>query len=446
MEFQFSMNKSVGAKDPRDTSKPTRLVILAEFSGDAECSTTLRRVDIDNFEARLSQLSPSLKWSTDDETLLHEFTARSLDDFHPDALVDDLCWIELANGSKSSSAQQPSAVAATESAPQKPESSDDTLDRLFGTQRSERTNDGSITNNRAASVVDQFIKNALSGNANTLTKTGTSANKDQHAAEKTQQLRQLLSDRKFTSLEQLWRGLDFLLREVVTGERVVVDIVDVNWTLLKNESKAGVSDSGSLILDLLEKSAHTCGETILFGCHDCNDDDVELVEYLSQIARASGTVFISASQYSEIHWRSKLSAAAAEHCGLLYPQVLLRLPYGRSYEPIDAFDFEELQNGLETPPAGNPVWPAAVMIGQALDNGARLDEIRGGLEIDSLPAYSCRLPNGDVHWQPACTETLTDRDADRLDSAGINSLIASRSDARVRLPTLLSVAGHALTV
>lgn len=86
------------------------------------------------------------------------------------------------------------------------------------------------------------------------------------------------------------------------------------------------------------------------------------------------------------------------------PRVLLRLPYGRAADPVEAFDFEELspERRHEEYLWGNPAFACALLLAQAYAAGGWAMPPGDYLEVADLPAHTYREAGESV--LQACAE------------------------------------------
>jgi predicted component of type VI protein secretion system len=167
-----------------------------------------------------------------------------------------------------------------------------------------------------------------------------------------------------------------------------------------------------------------------------SDADLGLLAALGLIAsRAGGPLLAGADlalagdpRKEGTSWSALRRSEAARWIGLAAPRVLLRLPYGRSSDPIEAFAFEEFAG----PPVhdellwGNGGLALATLIGQGFT--ARGWEMEPGdvREVGELPAYTFDR-DGERQMQPCAERLLSERDIDALLQSGLVP-IASRRD------------------
>jgi predicted component of type VI protein secretion system len=132
------------------------------------------------------------------------------------------------------------------------------------------------------------------------------------------------------------------------------------------------------------------------------------------------------------------TGSAGPHVGLTVPRFLLRQPYGRSSDPIQAFSFEEQppRPDHESFLWGNPAFACALVIARALQGSAVGAEIG---TITDLPAFD--FSSGDEHRLQPCAEVcLTETGIDAIVSRGVMPLVSFKDRNAIRLVTLQSIA------
>ena len=100
---------------------------------------------------------------------------------------------------------------------------------------------------------------------------------------------------------------------------------------------------------------------------------------LAQVAAAAGAPFIAGvgpdplqTPFHDQHpliqdaWTALQELPAAAYLGLAAPRFLLRMPYGKKTDPIDAFAFEEFtrQGGLSGMLWGHPALAPALLLAE----------------------------------------------------------------------------------
>ncbi len=137
---------------------------------------------------------------------------------------------------------------------------------------------------------------------------------------------------------------------------------------------------------------------------------------------------------------------AAAYLGLATPRFLLRMPYGRRSDPIDAFSFEEFtrQSGLSGMLWGHPALLAGLLLAQGWGKqGAKMQP--GSLTVvGDMPYYVYYGADGEPVALP-CTERLySERQAVQVSTYRVMPLFSLRGRPEVRLGGFTSLAGGTL--
>ena len=148
-------------------------------------------------------------------------------------------------------------------------------------------------------------------------------------------------------------------------------------------------------------------------------------------------------------WRPKRSGAG-DHCaavlgaswlGLALPRILLRNPYGKRTDPVEAFDFEEIADVHEHEAFlwGNPAFACAQLLGAAFEEQGWSLQPGERLEIDDLPAYTYQ-EDGESRLLPCAELCLTERAAEAILERGLMPLMSYKNRDAVRLARFQSLA------
>ena len=140
-------------------------------------------------------------------------------------------------------------------------------------------------------------------------------------------------------------------------------------------------------------------------------------------------------------WAEVRSMPESRFVGLTWPRLILRLPYGKQTDPIEAFDFEEVPtvHGHEDYLWGNGAFAAALtMAREELDPSG---DLAG--DIGDLPAFTY-LEDGEPTLKPCAEFCMTERAADEVLARGIMPLMSYKNRNAVRLIRLQSIGATAL--
>jgi len=419
MEFDLGFGRS---GRPRDETEPMRLLVLGDFSGKAAteraplASRPAPRVDIDNFDDLMRRLAPRVSVPAG------EIRFEQIDDFHPDRLYARLDLFK----------------ALREARTRPPASSDDLLGRLLGKPAESgappAASPGGLTGLIRDIVAPHIVKD-------------TSAQTETYVAAVdaaiAQQMRALLHDPAFQSIEAAWRGVRWLVSSLeldeqlqlhlfdVTREELLADIVAAQGTLAQTGVYRAVVDRSRNVPGGERWSALV--GLMQFGPSDA---DIGLLAALGLIASQAGGPLLAGADLTLagddagalVGWQALRRSEAARWIGLAAPRVLLRMPYGKGSDPIEAFAFEELAG----PPVqdellwGHASLAMALLIGRSFI--ARGWEMEPGdeREIGDLPAYTF-VRDGEREMQPCGERPLSESQTNTLLKAGLVP-IASRRD------------------
>src|SRR6185503_11535529 len=197
-----------------------------------------------------------------------------------------------------------------------------------------------------------------------------------------EQMRTLLHAPRFQSLEASWRGVQWLISNLELDENLQLHLFDVAREELLADFVAAqgkVAQSGlyRAVVERWRGVPGGQGWSVLVGLIDFgpSNSDVGLLAALGLIASQAGGPLLAGAEWTLTGddagalaaWHALRRSEAAPWIGLAAPRVLLRLPYGKVSDPIDAFAFEEIvgppeQDGLLW---ANASLAVALLIGRA---------------------------------------------------------------------------------
>jgi predicted component of type VI protein secretion system len=375
LEFDLGFGR---ARRRRDDDEPMRLLVLGDFSGKSAAdrpplpSRPTQRVDIDSIDAVLNRLGPRLSMPAG------KIEFGRLDDFHPDSLYARLDVFKALRQARA----DPQAGAG------------DLLGRLLG--KPTQHTDAPVA--APASGLDALIRNIVAPHIVQDTSAQTMPYLKAVDAAIAEQMRTLLHAPSFQSLEAAWRGIQWLISSLELDENLQLHLFDVTREEL-------LADIG--LLAALGLIGSQGGAPLLAGADLALAGDDE-----NALAR----------------WRALRRSEAAPWIGLAAPRVLLRLPYGKGTDPIEAFAFEEFAGS----PAhdeflwGSSALATALLIGRGFTARGWDMELGDEREIGDLPAYT--FVRDGVREMQACAEHfLPESKLQTLLNAGLIP-IASRRD------------------
>ena len=407
--FQFGTTNSAKPLEPED---PMRILILGDFSGHGDKKPIeqrkLHRVDVDNFDELIEKLQPvaAVGVGEDPESVIR-IPIRSLDDFHPDTLYEEVSIFgemrDLRDRLLNPKTFSDAAARLNETLARRVEIESDgaaSAEASSGEPSSETSQAKAAEDASGGSSAGGLLESALGQSAETVdTSVARSSPIDiqglvneivapyiEPAPDPRQgeyvgyteaaiagQMRAILHDESFQNLEAVWRGLSFLVSRVTTSLKVQVFVWDVTKEELLEASEA---ESDQLELSVLFQKLVTDREQIPFslivGDQSFGNDlnDLILLSRLGAIGASSGGPFlggaapslldldswiaasnalpieVNASDRSveQANWQSLRESPMAPWIGLSAPRFLLRLPYGSSTQSVDVFPFEEIDD------------------------------------------------------------------------------------------------------
>jgi hypothetical protein len=182
----------------------------------------------------------------------------------------------------------------------------------------------------------------------------------------------------------------------------------------------------------------------------------DLLGRLAQVAGAAGAPFVAGigpeglkAPMHDWHpitrqtWEALRALPASAYLGLATPRFLLRMPYGKRTDPIDAFDFEEFsrETGLSGMLWGHPALLVAMLVGQTWLRNPKTMQLGSIATVGDLPVYVYHDTDGEQIALP-CTERLfSERQAAQVLSCGVNPVVSLRGRPEVRVAALRSING-----
>ena len=275
-----------------------------------------------------------------------------------------------------------------------------------------------------------------------------------------QQLSAILQNEKFQKLEGSWRGLHHLVTESETGGSLKIRMLNISKKELGRDLEKAVEfDQSQIFKKIYESEFGTAGGEpygALVGDYEFSShpNDISLLSKMSNVAAAGFCPFISASapemfgfeNFTElskprdlekifdsaeyIQWRSFRESDDARFVTLTMPRVLARLPYGSSTNPIEEFNFEEVESNQDGKhiEAGHDdyCWMnAAYALGSTINKSfaeygwcTSIRGAEGGGKVTGLPSHSFVSDDGDVDQKCPTEIGITDRREAELSKLG----------------------------
>jgi type VI secretion system protein ImpC len=307
-------------------------------------------------------------------------------------------------------------------------------------------------------LVSQALENAaLISNDTVKTIEGIIAELDKKLSA---QVNLILHHPDFSRLEGAWRGLDYLVNNTATGERMKIRVMNISKTevgkVLKR-FKGTAWDQSPIFKKFYEEEYGTAGGEpfgALVGDYYFNQSppDMEVLKGLGQIASASHMPFISAADPSIMNldswqelanprdiakifstpeyaaWRSFRDSDDSRYVALCLPRVLSRTPYGAKSNPVEEFGFEEDTGAGDSTKYNwmNAAYAMGVNINRSFSNYGWCANIRGvesGGMVEGLPTHTFPTDDGGVAMKCPTEIAITDRREAELSKSGFLPLL-----------------------
>jgi type VI secretion system protein ImpC len=269
----------------------------------------------------------------------------------------------------------------------------------------------------------------------------------------------------FQAAEAIWRGVEFLVRRIETGARMEIVLYDVSAEEFAADLAAtdALEETG-LYGMLVEQPALDAAQgplSAIIGLYgfELAPPHADLLGRVARIAAAARAPFVAGidpdalkTRFHDQHplikdaWSALHELPEAAYLGLTAPRFLLRPPYGRKSDPIDAFSFEEFtpQGGLGAMLWGHPALLSGLLLAETwLQQGKtmRLGTVMG---VGEMPYFVYAGADGDQVALP-CTERLyTEREAVQVAAYRVMPLLSLRGRPEVRQGGFTSLGGSPL--
>jgi predicted component of type VI protein secretion system len=419
MNIEFSMGPTKSARR-LDEPQTRNFVVIGAFSNEPDGK--MFNLDPLQIDRHLSRLRPTATIRVGDETVDLAFT--QMDDFHPDMLLQRLPEFDEST----LAAPEPSAATGDSA-----DVGDDMFERLLGQPKSSADSPAPAVK----ATMDKLLADAVAGED--VPPREPAEARSGRDAWFTQILREALGSPSLRQFESNWRAVAWL------GEQLDYDAATGLWIVDADVSNvAGLA--GTLASAVAAGPGTVDSIVVLREFANTDEDRRELTE-LSKIAAAlhakafaaaapdaaglSGDLDsptgLDADDFSAAvgsDWDAARLASSAVCLG--FPGFLLRQPYGKSSDPIDRFDFEELpaNPGRNAFVWGNAGLPLLVM------------HYLGEFSLGDFPMVVFEQAGGQA-IKPPSGVYLTDSAADALLARGITPLLSKRGDTGLYVPTLL---------
>jgi type VI secretion system protein ImpC len=474
---------------------PMRIAVFGDFSGRANrgicqpgkalADHRCVLIDRDNFEEVLGQLDVRLdKLLTDSDGQPVSIAIRELDDFHPDRLFARVKLFESLRGIRrrllNTATFRDAAAEMQEWAvvPEPPPQVSRPVAKTNATAVPENLLEQTLTNSEQSlrepsqesspwnALIQEIIAPYIVPGADPRqTEYVDCVDK---AIGKT--MRTILHHLAFQSLESNWWALYWLVRQLETGTRLKIYLMDISQQELAADlagedlTKSGLYD---LLVGRLGKMPGDQPWGLLVGSYAFgdSDSDVELLGRIAKIAAAAGAPWLTSATGAVVGcpdpqrmsdtedwlpptdagWKQLRQLPEASLLALAWPRFLVRMPYGLKFSSTESFAFEEPDGPTRHEHLlwGNAAYLVASVLGQAfVESGWKLKPDRGA-EFGGLPSFSYE-EDGETLQRPCGELLLTERGVERVVAQGIIPVLSVRGQDVVRIARVAALNGQPL--
>jgi len=477
LEFRPKAGKV--AKSRRKSDEPFRILLLADLSGRTQrdinevadlYSRPCLRVDLDEYDSILMKYAPRIDWT------IGQISFKELDDFHPDHLFKKLEIFKSLRetrkrlkdpGTFSDTARQLRSEKPTDfpreknTEDEKPQ--EDVFNRLLGkpiapSQQSKKAQPADAVSAMIREIVKPYIVPEADPRVDQYISSVDMAIADQ--------MRAILHHRDFQALEATWRGIWDLVTNLELDENLELHLLDVTKKEIYLDLNTHLTDpaASGLYSQMAGKAAGGLeggSWSVIVGHYEFeyNEQDIELLGGLGFLSSHAGVPFLADAHPSLIgcksfghypepsEWVSDLSlfnnlrkSSFSSWIGLAAPRVLMRLPYGKKSDEIEAFHFEELSG---SPDHGHFLWGSSAvacskLLGMAFKMKGWSFTPEDCLHLENLP--SCPIQTEHESELKPCAEFfISDRVGEEMSRRGLMVLMSYKNRNAVRIRNWQSI-------
>lgn len=490
MEFNLGSGVSVSGARKQSPNAPMKLLVIGDFSlkqassNLSPDSSKVRRVDVDNFDELLEQLAPKFSIRHTPEHLSH-LSFTDLEHFNPDHLYTSLPLFEelrelrrkLENPAtfeeaakqlnqasqqlRSQEAQNKDTQSDKDKAQQETAGDDDLIASMLA---SEDATPNISSNSVVSALIDQIVAPHIVPAANPLQSSFVDS-VDQTIGD---QMRSILHHSDFQALEARWLALRQLIIGAETDEDLQIFVLDASRQQLETEVNFADNAPDQTPLGQLVSAKTDTGDwsaIVTDLSFSTSDADLLLLGTLGRLAcyfnapllananptfMGSNQSLFEQPQSSDWNrelpqgndiWQRLRQSDIAPWIALVAPRFLVRLPYGKSTDPIYEFEFEEISefNDHDSFLWGPGSFCCALKLAHSFTASGWSMNPDDNLDVTDLPAVTLLL-DGDKAMKPCAEINLGESTASDMLQLGVMPMLSHSSRNYARIMRFQSIA------
>lgn len=471
---------------PEDGQRPLRVLLIGDFGTGQGSTVAVRPAEIDQAISRLG-IDMEFEW----EGERRDLRVRSIEDFHPDSIAEQLPWMSRLIGLRKRIKDPANTVAALAeakglgllasngpsdqpSAPQQPDQARaDTggpdLAALLGRPASA----GSKPAASQGVDIQSFIQKIVGSNAGSSASAGADAADAVRSIDRrlTTMMRAVLRSPRFARVESAWRALHNVLGNAWSEDEVSYEVLSADGHRLERL----LSSELSLFRPILDgDDADATGPVdvaVLVEPVRASESDLNTVSALSALMRgANATLLLSvdaafvgcpgfAIETDPARWSSpkqhpwweswnRLKASPdSTRLAATMPMWLARRPYGIWSDPIERFTFEELDSHERGNAAGHAAmcwaggaWLLLRLIAEGWIENREAMQLGSPCVVGDLPHTSWKDASGS-HALPCAECFLAERAVQAISEAGLVPIASMKGRDAVVLGPIQCLTG-----
>ena len=485
-QMNFGVLGNVASPSAASERQVMRIAVLGDFSGRAnkgELDTgddladhRPMKIDVDNIDDVIENLDIELQLPIGENNAV-EFSLGSMDDFHPDELYDKLEIFEELSALR----QQLENSSTFERAAKEVYSWSQDGVKQTRRPRKEKSRAANIP---SAQGLDDFSKlmgrSAIREDAETnveelmkmivapfvVAEENPEQEKLLAATDEalSEAMRSVLHHPDFQAMESIWRSIDLLTRRLETGTNLKIVLYDVTAEEFAADlSRSAELEETGLYKMLVEKPAMDAQQgtlSVIVGMYTFEQTvpHAELLGRIGKIASATNAAFLTSISPDVLKkqdedemdpaivqsWRALKELREAANLGLVLPRFLLRQPYGKRSDSIDAFPFEEFtpHYGLNGMLWGNSAILAGLLLGETFSKqGLTSMKLGSIMSVGDMPYFVYNDLDGEQMALPCTERMMSVRSAENVVSQRFMPVISIRGTTEARLASFQSLLG-----